>query len=80
MSTETPASPLSILVVGAGTMGAGIAQVAAMAGDTVFLYDIAEKAAVAAKERIAQSLSRAEAKGYVDAGASAAALARIHPI
>lgn len=37
-----PFSSMCIGVVGAGTMGAGIAQVAASAGHKVFLYDVAE--------------------------------------
>jgi 3-hydroxybutyryl-CoA dehydrogenase len=54
-----------VLVVGTGTMGAGIAQVAAAAGDQVLLFDGKTGAAAASVDRIARSLERAEAKGYV---------------
>jgi 3-hydroxyacyl-CoA dehydrogenase len=37
----TPTVPATVGVLGAGTMGAGIAQVAAWAGHPVVLYDIA---------------------------------------
>jgi 3-hydroxybutyryl-CoA dehydrogenase len=39
----TPEAPIA--VVGAGTMGAGIAQVAAVAGHPVTVYDVADGAA-----------------------------------
>ena len=41
MEIKTENYPLA--VVGAGSMGMGIAQVAASAGHPVILYDIAEK-------------------------------------
>ncbi|MED5075611.1 3-hydroxyacyl-CoA dehydrogenase NAD-binding domain-containing protein, partial [Anoxybacillus geothermalis] len=34
----------TIAVIGAGVMGSGIAQTAAMAGKTVYLYDVSEAA------------------------------------
>jgi len=42
-----------ILVVGAGIMGAGIAQIAAQAGHTVFLFDMRPSAAQEAHARLA---------------------------
>lgn len=69
----------SLLVIGTGIMGGGIAQVAAAAGDTVFLYDAKEGAAAAAKERIAGSLERAAEKGYVDKSTIAPLLDRLIP-
>ncbi len=53
LSIETPVG-----VVGAGTMGAGIAQIAATAGHSVCLYDLELDAAQAGIERIEQSLNR----------------------
>ena len=50
-------------VVGAGTMGAGIAQVAALAGHEVRVYDSAGGAAAAAVETIFAHLARAVDKG-----------------
>ncbi len=49
-------------VVGAGTMGAGIAQVAIEAGHTVRLHDADPAAAARAAERIADGLARRAAK------------------
>ena len=40
---EIEAENYTVAVIGAGTMGRGIAQVAASAGHLVMLYDIAEK-------------------------------------
>jgi 3-hydroxybutyryl-CoA dehydrogenase len=51
-----------VLVVGAGTMGTGIAQVAARAGYRTELFDVAAGAAPRALERVAESLSRAVEK------------------
>jgi 3-hydroxybutyryl-CoA dehydrogenase len=52
-----------VAVIGAGTMGTGIAQVAARAGYVVELFDVAPGAAQKALERIADSLARAVEKG-----------------
>ena len=46
-----------VLVIGAGIMGAGIAQVAAQAGHSVMLLDARAGEAAAAKARLAQSLN-----------------------
>lgn len=67
-------------VVGAGTMGAGIAQVAAAAGYSVRLFDAAEGAAKTALDGIDVSLSRLVAKGKKTADDVAALLARIEPV
>jgi 3-hydroxybutyryl-CoA dehydrogenase len=52
-----------LLVVGAGTMGTGIAQVAARAGYRTAVYDAAAGAAQKSLERIRDSLARAVEKG-----------------
>jgi 3-hydroxybutyryl-CoA dehydrogenase len=52
-----------VAVLGAGTMGSGIAQVAARAGYRTALYDLVPTAASRAVARIADSLSRAVEKG-----------------
>jgi 3-hydroxybutyryl-CoA dehydrogenase len=70
----------TVLVVGAGIMGAGIAQVAAQAGHAVCLFDMREGAAVAAKGKLASTLDGLVAKGKLAADAAAATLARIQPI
>lgn len=69
-----------ILVVGAGLMGAGIAQVAAQAGHAVQLYDSRAGAAEAAKAKLAQTLDGLVAKGRLTADAAVATLARITPV
>ena len=70
----------TIGVLGAGTMGAGIAQVAAEAGIDVRLHDPVEGAVAAAQERIAGSLRRRVDRGDLDATARDEALARIASI
>jgi len=52
-----------VLVAGAGTMGTGIAQVAARAGYRTEIYDVAGGAAQRAVERVGESLGRAVDKG-----------------
>ena len=66
-----------VLVVGAGTMGAGIAQVAALAGHPVQLFDVRPGAAAQACASLAQSLRARAAKGKLDGQAVEAALARM---
>lgn len=60
---EAIARSVPVGVVGAGTMGAGIAQVAAVAGHEVRLFDAADGAAAAAVEAIFRHLARAVDKG-----------------
>ncbi|MBI3348488.1 MAG: 3-hydroxyacyl-CoA dehydrogenase [Burkholderiales bacterium] len=69
-----------ILVVGAGLMGAGIAQVAAQAGHAVDIFDTRAGAAEAAKAKLAQTLDGLVAKGKLTADAAQATLARITPV
>ncbi len=66
-----------ILVIGAGIMGTGIAQVAAQAGHPVWLHDARSSAAVEARARLATTLDGLVAKGRLDAAAAAQALQRI---
>ncbi len=77
-SDTIKASP--VLVVGAGIMGAGIAQVAAQAGQAVFLFDLRVGAAVRAKERLRDTLDRLVTKGKLTRAEVDATLARIEPI
>jgi 3-hydroxybutyryl-CoA dehydrogenase len=64
-------------VVGAGQMGAGIAQVAAQAGLLVCLLDRDEGLARAAKQRIERALHAQVAKGKLEARVCDEVLARI---
>ncbi len=77
------ANPLQgapVLVVGAGIMGAGIAQVAAQAGHPVMLFDLRQGAATEAKAKLSKSLNALVAKGKLTAQIAAEALSRIEPI
>ena len=64
-------------VVGAGTMGAGIAQVCLVAGHAVRLYDASPDAAAAGRGRIEAGLGRLVAKGRIAAREHAAASDRL---
>jgi 3-hydroxybutyryl-CoA dehydrogenase len=66
-------------VVGAGTMGAGIAQVAAMAGLPTVMVDVAPAALERGVAGIGKSLERLVAKGKLTAEASAEAQSRLSP-
>ena len=68
-----------IFIAGAGQMGSGIAQVAAVSGYDVVLYDIKQMFADAGKAKIATSLEKQVSKGRMTAEAAAAALKRITP-
>jgi 3-hydroxybutyryl-CoA dehydrogenase len=68
-----------VFVAGAGLMGHGIAQVHAVIGKQVTLYEPDLARAVAGRERIAGNLERSVAKGQIDGAARDAALARITP-
>jgi 3-hydroxybutyryl-CoA dehydrogenase len=69
----------TVAVLGAGTMGSGIAQVCALAGCVVRLYDVREDLARRGLEAVAKSLEKGVAKGKVTEEAARAARARIRP-
>jgi 3-hydroxybutyryl-CoA dehydrogenase len=66
-------------IVGAGTMGAGIAQVAVQAGCEVWLLDAVPQAVERAVDRVGHGLGRLVARGSLSEDERAAALARLHP-
>ena len=68
-----------VAVIGAGTMGAGIAQVAAKFGHTVLLYDKMEGAAQAGLDRTAKGLEKLVARGKMSEADKDALVARIQP-
>lgn len=68
-----------LLVVGAGLMGSGIAQVAAVGGWDVALHDTSADALERARSSIAESLERFVAKQTMDRADAEAALARVLP-
>ena len=66
-----------VAVIGAGTMGTGIAQVAARAGYRTALFDVAPGAAQKSLEKIGDSLARAVEKGRCSAQEREEALSRL---
>ncbi|MEX2274220.1 MAG: 3-hydroxybutyryl-CoA dehydrogenase [Actinomycetota bacterium] len=64
-------------IVGAGTMGSGIAEVAARAGIRAVFLEATEELVARGSERIASSLHRAEEKGKIDPAARDAAISRV---
>ncbi len=67
-------------IVGAGQMGAGIAQVAAQAGLRVLLSDVSEEVAAKGKAGIVKQLGRLVEKEKITAGARDAAAGLIEPL
>lgn len=67
-------------VIGAGQMGAGIAQVSAAAGYRVILSDVSVERAEAGKAGIAKLLARAVEKEKIDAATRDATLDRIEAV
>lgn len=67
-----------VAVIGTGTMGRGIAQVAAAAGADVWLYDTSAAALTQAMTAIAAALDKGVALGKLDAAACNATKARLH--
>jgi 3-hydroxybutyryl-CoA dehydrogenase len=73
-----PEDVKAVGVAGAGQMGSGIAQVAALAGLDVVLYDVAKEFVDRGVSSIEGSLAKGVEKGKADAASAAAARARIH--
>jgi 3-hydroxybutyryl-CoA dehydrogenase len=73
-------SSVKVLVVGAGIMGAGIAQVAAQAGHRVYLMDAREGAARQACAKLRESLDALLAKGKFTQVQVDGILALIEPV
>jgi 3-hydroxybutyryl-CoA dehydrogenase len=71
------AAPERIGVVGAGTMGAGIAGLAARCAIDVTLFDVAAEPLAAGVQRIDRSLDRAVQRGKLDADAAEGARSRL---
>ncbi len=77
MSVGSDRSIERVGVVGAGLMGAGIAEVCAKAGVNVTVCDINDAAVAAGRARIEASLERAVGSGKLDDAARMASLAQI---
>ncbi len=67
-------------VIGAGTMGRGIAQVFAQSGYEVGIFDTVPAAIESARAQIDQMLDRAVEKNRMSAEDAAGAKGRIHPV
>lgn len=87
MTEQTPTPPIphsSLLpphstlgVVGSGTMGGGIAQVAAQRGFSVLLYDISDELVNRSITRLQDTLGKLAAKGKLTADEVSATMGRI---
>lgn len=77
MSEAETASITAVAVIGAGTMGSGIAQVFAGAGLDVTLVDVSEALVEKGLETIRRGMERLVERGRLSAEARDAALARI---
>ncbi len=69
----------SVAVLGAGTMGHGIAESAALAGFHTVLYDVEAKFLTAGLDKIRWSLSKMVEKGAITEEKAEQAIARIQP-
>lgn len=70
---------MQVAIIGAGTMGSGIAQVAARAGCSVQLFDVRQELAEAGRQRIAAALGKLAGSGKITAAAEQSAISRISP-
>ena len=66
-----------IAVIGAGTMGQGIAQICAMAGYEVVIYDLSEQTLATAEANISTNLDKGIERGKVTQAEKIASLERI---
>lgn len=74
-----PSSIHTLAVIGAGQMGRGIAQVAAMAGIKVLLGDISVQAATVGHAKLAADLERLVSKGKLTTAQAEGILAKVVP-
>lgn len=65
-------------IVGSGAMGRGIAQIAALGGLTVRLFDTQPQALTAAHDYLSETLDKLASKGKILSSDADAALARVH--
>jgi 3-hydroxybutyryl-CoA dehydrogenase len=70
-------NPIKVAVLGAGTMGNGIAQVFAQHGHDVTLRDLSREILDRAVAKMDKSLAKLEQKGKIETGGRDTALARI---
>ena len=73
-------TPVILGIVGAGAMGRGIAQIAAVAGVQVKLYDMQAGAAGNARDAIASQLRKLQEKGRLTEAVASTAIEQIEPV
>ncbi len=76
----TSISDKSLAVIGAGTMGRGIAQVFAQSGHQVYLHDVVPAAMKSAVGQIRKLLDRAVSKERISEQDAAATVERLHTV
>lgn len=76
--TEHQSKEMTIGIIGAGAMGAGIAQVAAMSGCKVNLFDSNQEALFVSNDRLRKVLSRLIEKGKISEEQSSKVIANIN--
>jgi len=77
MGGGTPAERVTVGIVGAGTMGTGIAQACLLAGHEVLIHDADQAAQGRVRERIRGRLDKQVQKGGVSSDAAASMLASL---
>jgi 3-hydroxybutyryl-CoA dehydrogenase len=77
-STRTPGVVERIAVIGAGTMGAGIAQLACLGGLETWLHDPVPEALSAGEARVAEGLAKGASREMWTASDAGAARERLH--
>lgn len=77
MSVSTQSSLFDVAVIGTGSMGTGIAQVAAQAGHPVHLVDSVAGAAEAARDRLATTLGHLASRGKITLADADATIANL---
>jgi 3-hydroxybutyryl-CoA dehydrogenase len=78
---EQPIPPDTVVgIIGAGTMGAGIAEVAARAGHPVKIFDSVPEAVTRALEKVNRSLNKSVGKGKLTIGVAEEIERRIAPV
>jgi len=80
VAIDLQAPDLTVLVVGAGTMGRGIAQVCAQAGLTTLLFDTRDGAVKEALDGVAKGLEGQVAKGRLSSEDKHRTMQRLWPI
>ncbi len=80
MAKDLAQADLVVAVIGAGTMGRGIAQVCAQAGIATLLYDARDGAVTEALAAVGKGLDGLVAKGRMTAEAQQSTLPRLKPV